>query len=427
MPDLTNQLLPAIQNHRLPGLDLDETYIYPHYQGRSILNIPGSVCRLLGAPEIAAPGLEAQIQALLGEEARQVIVILVDALSLSRLQRWMADGTAPVWQKAAEAGALLPLTSVTPSTTSAALTSLWTGRSPAEHGTVGYELWLKEYGVVANTILHAPINFRGEVGTLSKAGFNPETALPFSTMGQHLKEHGVNTYALQHHSILRSGLSKMFFKDVESHGFSTHSDLWVNLRHLVDSTRSQRQFIWVYWGEVDHFSHLYAPDDERTVAEFAAFSRAFDELFLSRLSPAARRGTVVLLTADHGQLTTHKHPHYEMRNHPQMGRLLHINPTGENRLMYLYPRPGQVQAVREYIEQTWPEQFVFIDPAEAVTKGLFGPGEPHPHLRDRIGDLIAAGRQDAYLWWPNGDNPLTGRHGGLSPDEMQVPLLTFRL
>lgn len=426
MPDLTEQLLPLIQNHRLPGLNLDETFIYPNYQGRSILNIPGSICRLLGAPEIAAPALDAQFHALLGEEVRQVILILVDALALTRLQRWMSDGSAPVWQQAAQRGALLPLTSVTPSTTSAALTSLWTGRSPTEHGTVGYELWLKEYGVVSNMILHAPINFRGDVGSLKKAGFNPETALPFTTMGQHLKAHGIQTYAMQNHGILGSGLSKMLFKDVEAHGFGTHSDLWVNLRHLVENTRSQRQYIWVYWGEVDHFSHVYAPDDERTVAEFAAFSRAFDELFLKRLSPEAARGTLVLLTADHGQLSTQKKPHNELKNHPDLASRLHILPTGENRLIYLFPRAGQVQAVREMIENTWPGQFVFLDPAKAVQSGLFGPGEPHPHLLDRLGDLIVSGRQDAYLWWGNIDNPLTGRHGGLSPDEMLVPLLAFR-
>ena len=86
--------------------------------------------------------------------------MLVDALSLHRLQRWMSDGTAPVWSRLAEQGKLAALTSITPSTTSAALTSLWTGRSPAEHGVVGYELWLKEYGVVSNMILHSPISFR---------------------------------------------------------------------------------------------------------------------------------------------------------------------------------------------------------------------------------------------------------------------------
>ncbi|MBN2146998.1 MAG: alkaline phosphatase family protein [Anaerolineales bacterium] len=427
MPDITTDLLPKIRQHRLPGLDLGETFVYPNYDGLSILNIPGSICRMLGAPEIGTMALDPAVTALLGETFRRVILILVDALSLERLRRWMQDGTAPVWQEMSERGLLTPLTSITPSTTSAALTSLWSGRSAAEHGIVGYELWLKEYGVVANMITHAPINFRGDVASLQKAGFDPETYLPFPTMGSHLKGYGVKTYALQHSSILRSGLSQMFFKDVEAHAFSTPTDLWVNLRHLVESTRYERQFIWVYWGEVDHFSHFYAPDDERTISEFSAFSRAFAESFLRRLSAAAGRDTLVLLTADHGQITTPKNAHYEMRNHPELARHLHIMPTGENRLIYFFTRPGETGAVREYMERTWPGQFAFLDPATAVQNGLFGPGEPHPRLSERLGDLIATGREAAYIWWADKENPLIGRHGGLSPDEMLVPLLGARL
>jgi hypothetical protein len=38
-----------------------------------------------------------------------------------------------------------------------------------------------------------------------------------------------------------------------------------------------------------------------------------------------------------------------------------------------------------------------------------------------------AARNDAYLWWADKENPLIGRHGGLSADEMIVPLLSVEL
>jgi hypothetical protein len=31
------------------------------------------------------------------------------------------------------------------------------------------------------------------------------------------------------------------------------------------------------------------------------------------------------------------------------------------------------------------------------------------------------------MWWANKENPLIGRHGGLSSEEMLVPLLAARL
>jgi hypothetical protein len=427
MSDVTPQILPRIKAYKLPGLRLDVDFIHPDYQGGSILNLPSSICQGLGVEPLGAAPLRSELTITNSTNFRRIILVLVDALSLHRLQRWMSDDTAPVWSDLAGQGKLAALTSITPATTSAALTSLWTGRSPAEHGIVGYELWLKEYGVVSNMILHTPISFENDSGSLAKAGFKPEQFLNLSTLGSHLASFGVRSYALQHRSILRSGLSQMFFKDVNMHGFLTPAELWVNLRHLVEANPNVQQYFWVYTGQIDHFSHYYHPDDERTAAEFGDFSRAFERHFLERLSPALRQGTLVLLTADHGMVTTQKSARYDLRNHPDLTRLLHILPTGESRLMYLFIRPGQADQVRNYFDQAWPGQFTFLDPSEAVARGLFGPGTPHPRLADRLGDLIVAARADAYLWWADKENLLVGRHGGLSAEEMIVPLLSVEL
>ena len=427
MSDITPEILPLMNSYRLPGLELDGDFIHPDYLGGSILNLPSSICQLLGVNPLGATPMHPGLTSVRSNKVRRVILVLVDALSLQRLQRWMSDGTAPVWSRLLQQGRLAALTSIAPSTTSAALTSLWTGRSPAEHGVVGYELWLKEYGVVSNMILHTPISFENDVGSLAKAGFNPEQFLNLPTLGTHLASSGVKSHALQHRSIIRSGLSQMLLKDVDRHGYLTSTELWVNLRHLVESNPRQNQYMWVYTGQLDHFSHYYHPDDERTAAEFSEFSWSFEQTFLKRLSPAGRNGTLVLLTADHGMLATQKSAQYDLRNHPELSRLLHIMPTGEHRLMYLFIKPGQTEAVCSYFDLTWPGQFVFLDPTEAVARGLFGPGTPHPRLSDRLGDLIVVARNDAYLWWADKENMLVGQHGGLSPEEMIVPLLSVML
>ncbi len=135
----------------------------------------------------------------------------------------------------------------------------------------------------------------------------------------------------------------------------------------------------------------------------------------------------MILTADHGQLTTRVDPHYELNTYPDLDRRLHLKPTGENRLFYLHVRPGQTEAVREYIEKHWMGQFQVVDAAYALDAGLFGPGKPHPGMQDRIGDLIVVPHGDSYLWWADKPNPLLGRHGGLHPQEMLVPFLAGRL
>lgn len=434
MPDLSTDLLPRLKAHRLPGLELGksggEVVIYPNYHGQSILNIPSSLCRIFGAPSLGAEPLIPEILHPLEDGVERVIFILMDALGLKNLQQWLAEGRLPLWNRLVEEGMLAPITSITPSTTASALPSLWTGCSVTKHGIAGYELWLKEYGIVANMITHAPMSFQKSdcpTASLACAGFDPDTFVPFKTLGTHLREHGVKTYAFQHYNLVHSGLSRLFFKDVSVQPFSTSANLWINLRQLLENPHGRRFYAWVYWSEVDHQSHIYGPGGERPHAEFAEFSAAMERLFFKELSSPARKGTLLILAADHGQIYTPLDPHYELRSHPSLARRLHIFPTGENRMAYLYIKPGQSEAVREYIEKTWPGQFSLLDPAYVVDQGLFGPGDPHPMLRERLGDLIAAGRGNAYLWWAQQENFMNGRHGGLSAEEMLVPFVAVRL
>ncbi len=428
MLNISADLISTIKSNRLPGLDLGDEFIYPKYDDQSILNVPGSICQLMGIPPIGASLLNADILAPLGDGARKVILILMDALAFHRLQSWMVDDKDMVWNYLITDGLLAPLTSISPSTTSSAITTLWTGTSPAEHGIAGYELWLKEYGIVANMIEHKPITYRGGVGSLSQAGFSPDTFLYVTPITAHFKEHGISPYAFQHYSIINSGLSRMFMEGANRQSFRSAADLWVNLRHLFEQSPNERMYTWVYWGAVDTLSHFYGPDDEHPKAEFSVFSSVFERFFVNELNDAARKDTLVIMISDHGQIQTNRfETNYDLRNHPEFTRLLHILPTGENRLAYLHVRPGQIENVKSYIEQTWPGQFVVLDSNHVVESGLFGPGKPHERLPERLGDLIAIARSDAFWWWATKENPITGRHGGLSPDEMLVPFLAARL
>jgi hypothetical protein len=429
MPDLTDQLLPRLRSHRLPGIDLPEDLIPPSYQGQSILNIPNSICRLLDIPAINGNSvLLPEVLDPLGNGIKKVVVILMDALALHRFQKWVEVAENSVWQRLLPDGLLAPLSSIAPSTTSAALTTFWSSAAPVAHGIVGYEAWLKEYGVVANMIGHKPITYeKGRAGSLEQAGFTPEDFLPVPTLGPHLAAYGIQPHAFQHYSIIKSGLSRMFFEGVEKHAISTAVDLWITVRELWQQQVGERLYSWVYWPEVDGLSHFFGPDDERPEGEFAAFSRAFEEFFLDKLNTKQLKDTLVILTADHGMILTDKtDPHYDLRNHPDFTRRLHLLPTGENRMAFLYIKPGQVEAVREYIERTWPNQFTLLEPAYVLEKGLFGPGETHPNLLDRVGDLIALGRGRAFWWWAAKQNPISGRHGGLSEEEMVVPFFAAR-
>jgi predicted AlkP superfamily pyrophosphatase or phosphodiesterase len=429
MPDLSQTLLEKITTHHIPELEFPPDLVAPFYPGGSILNIPNTICELLEVPPISeAPPLLPEIDEPVKGSAKKVLVILMDSLALQRLQAWMAADPALVWNKLLPNGMLAPLTSIVPSTTCSALTTYWTGEPTARHGITGYEMWLKEYGVVTNMIQHRPITFNGPADSMEQAGFNPDTYLDIPTMGTHLKAHGVNTHVFQPFHIFDSGLSRMYFKDTERHAVSSPADLWVGARQLWQQTKEERLYTWVYWDEVDGHSHFHGPGDERPQAAFSFFSLAFEKLFLEKLTPEELEDTVVILSADHGQLLTpNPAPQYLLANHRYLSDRLHMLPSGENRLVYLYVKPGETAAIYDYIFTTWPEQFLLVEADHAARKGLFGSGQLHPRLFDRIGDLIMVARQDAYLWWADKNNWLIGRHGGMHPEEMLVPFFAVKL
>ncbi len=429
MPDISAQGFTHLQQPRFAALPWDRDQVPPHYEGYSILNLPTSLAQVFGAPPVGlAARLAPEIRAAWGPGVRRVIVLLVDGLGWSLLQtareRGYLQGWAPFWER----GTLAVLTSIAPSTTAAALTTLWTGRSAAEHGITGYEMWLRDYGLIANMIVHSPSFFkRGGAGLLQNAGFDPRAFLPYPPLGVHFKAHGVQTHAFQHYTIARSGLSTMLFQDAEVHSFATLSELWVALRQFLATPSEQRQYLWVYWGAIDNFSHRFGPRDARVFAELETLAWTWQRFFWQELPPQARQGVLFLILADHGQIATPPHAAYDVRHHPGLWQHLYLPPTGENRLIYLYPKPGHEQALQQYFATTWPGRFALVAAENALQAGLYGPGRPHPDLRNRVGEWLALARGDAYLWWGAEENPLLGRHGGLHREEMLVPLLSLRL
>jgi len=426
MPDLSSTILPVLQSHRMPGLDLPGDSILPHYSGLSVLNLAASLEGWLGLPP--GPHARLQVSALdsLASGARQVVVCLLDALSYSRLTDWL-EGPARPWRPMVDDGLLVPLTSVVPSTTTSALTTLWTGRSPAEHGILGYELLLREYGLIANMITLAPAAFDNQRGLLERAGVRPQSLLPVPTLGTRLLQAGVEAHAFIGNSIRGSGLSRMHYADTTLHGFGSPADLWHSLRQVVERPPEDRRFFWAYYSGVDALSHVYGPDSGLVRTEVEFFARAMVDLFVRPLEEKAGLDVLLLMLSDHGQIATTPQPRRHLAQHPDLNLCLHCSPTGEARLPYLYLRPGREKRAREYVAREWPEEFTWLDSGEALQAGLFGPGIPCAQAASRLGDAVLITRGDAYLWWADKPDTLLGRHGSLTAEEMLVPLLATRL
>jgi hypothetical protein len=100
--------------------------------------------------------------------------------------------------------------------------------------------------------------------------------------------------------------------------------------------------------------------------------------------------------------------------------------SGESRAAFVYPRRGRAQAIRDYLSGAYPGWFTVLDSVEALEAGLMGwPIADETYAR--AGELLVLPHGDYALQRAPIPVPLLGRHGGLTQDEMLVPLVGARL
>jgi predicted AlkP superfamily pyrophosphatase or phosphodiesterase len=415
-------------DHRLPNLlPEEEGWIIPHYQGLSIANLPATISALLGSSLPGAlPPLPDHLWKDWTSGLRRVVLIVLDALGYRLLQHMMARGDGQILSDLSEVGYLLPLTSVFPSTTDAALVSLRTGRSPAEHGWLAYTLYLRELGIASNAILLSPIWSR-QSDLLVDWGLEPENLVTVPTLAQQLAANGVATHALFHRGFRDSGFTSMLYRDVKELHVHLHaSDFWVQLRSLLAETQTGQVFVTAYWSGLDTLGHAYGPDTEQWEAEFRSITHLLEHELLSTLSAAQREGTLLLITADHGQISIPPDQVLSANDYPELGRHFMVPITGESRAAFIHPRPGQAGPIREFLENRFPGWFVVLDSVKALEAGLLGlPVTDETYAR--AGELLVLPKGNHAIQQKSPPVPTLGRHGGLSPEEMLVPLIGCRL
>ncbi|MDY6875654.1 MAG: alkaline phosphatase family protein [Chloroflexota bacterium] len=413
--------LPSLAEH------LPEKFILPHYSGYSIANLPATIAGLLGVELTnAAPPLPTRLWADLATDVQSVVLVILDAVGHSHFRRMLSEEHS-ILNRLAQAGRFIPVTSVFPSTTVAALTTLWTGRTPLGHGFLGTKLLLSDQGVLANMLHLSPAASR-QPEELLNWDWKPEEFVTVPTLAQQLTAGGVQAVAHTHLPFIGDGLTRIFLRgmiDVQGHvGFS---DMWINLRHTLIQRRGKPLFTSVYWGNTDTIAHLYGPDREPFQAELRHLVRSLEEDFVAPLPMEAREGALLIITADHGQIATPPERDVRLSDHPTLQQTLLLPPAGESRAAYLYVRPGQAETLRTYVIEHLAGRFLLMEVEQALAAGLFGPEQPTPELRGRLGDFLLLAQDDSRIVVNEEKIEFHGHHGSLTREEMLVPLLMARL
>ena len=363
---------------------MDQPHL-PDYGGACVTNVvPALLEPGADVPDWLPPGVD---------DAEQIVLFVIDGLGWLQLQDRLH--LAPTL--AAMAGG--PITTVAPSTTSTALTSITTGLPPGEHGVIGYRM----------AVDHHVLN----VLRWGVEGRDVREAIPPSRI------QGVEAFLGHRPAILTrtefrgSGFTDAHLAGARFNGYRVTSTLVAECRRLL---RQNESFVYCYYEGLDKVAHEYGLGDVYD-AEVAAIDRLVH--YLQGVLPP---GAALVVTADHGQVDVGDN-------------VVHLAPevlanvalqSGEGRFRWLHARAGRMDALLETATEHHGDLAWIVTRDQAIAEGWFGPKVTEA-ARSRLGDVALVARAPVAFHDPGDTGPyvLVGRHGSLTSGEMLVPLLGY--
>ena len=406
----------------------EDGYLFPDYEGYCFANVPHTVTSVLGAdtgrtlPEDALAGVDTDVQT--------VLVVLVDGFGF---EQWRAERDHhPFLRRLTDRARVTPLTSIYPSETAAAIHTFHTGRLPAEHGVVGWNV----YEPTADESFEA-------LPFLTKDGEPPErvareevSAAP--SLYPKLADAGVAC----HHVIPFEETNE----GATAHTYESLDDFRERLGEALAAARDEgetsrgseegesgRSYCYAYLPHVDQESHQSGTNS-------AAYRETVGDVFetlsaaVSGLDDDIAEDTLLVVTADHGHVNTDPERNVNLDEWPSLLDALRrhddgtpIRFSGSPRNLHLHLREGREAEVASLVREKLDARVFSRD--EALDRELFGDATPSETFRRRLGDLVVSHRE-LGVWYGDAEPDeleLVGMHGGLHPAEMLVPFAVARV
>jgi hypothetical protein len=331
-------------------------------------------------------------------QAEQIVLLVLDGLGWQQLCD--RPQLAPV-MSAMQGG---PITSVSPSTTACALTSLVVGAAPAVHGIVGYRV-----------AVEGPSG--PEVLNVLKWKTSSGDARPFvdpATFQRMPPFNGKPVPVVSKAGFAGTGFTDAHQRGARQIGWFEASALAVDVRAVV---AEGEPFVYTYYDGVDRTAHVYGFDAHYD-AELVAADRLVGDLLDALPSTVA-----VVVTADHGQVEVGPRlieldravtEHVKMQSGEPRFRWLHCAsdaPEAPDRLADL--------CRDRYGDRAWVATY------EEVSRAGWLGGPVDEELRSRLGDVALVPFAPVAFMEPGeaADSRLVCRHGSLTAAEMYVPLV----
>ncbi len=380
----------------------------PDYHGNSLVNLMSSILHGFGGRskyKVTDPALVKEIKL-----AKNVVLLLIDGMGADIVTKLKKENKNSFLAK----NYCRNLTSVFPSTTTAAITTSFTGQAPAEHGLVAWYMYLKEF---KDIIAILPFHNKEHKPANRKVKFE----YPLSIFNKIKTE----THVIINKSFYLIPYNEHLCKKSVQWGIRNFGGLLTKIETAVKYS-DNRKYIYAYWGEYDSFCHHHGKESPKSWKHL----RELDAKLGILAKKLKGTDTLLLITADHGHISTSEKRTIILDKHAHFMECQEIPTGGEPRALFCYVLPHKKQQFEQYVKHHLQKYCVLHTTKELVDKGYFGLFKPHPQLLSRIGDYVLILKENyAFKEHPPEKKKELhiGNHGGVSKEEMTVPLVKVRL
>jgi predicted AlkP superfamily pyrophosphatase or phosphodiesterase len=397
--------------------------VAPAYGAGSLGDLLSAVLSSLGVSETGAAAATATTAAPASPaataspislpEASRVCVLLVDGLGYELLAS--ADPSdAPFLLSLMPTGRSLD--AGFPTSTPISLCSLGTGRTPGEHGIVGFTMHVPPVPHVLECLAWTEYGTRAD---LSDA-LPPESLQPCETLVSVATLSGVASTVVSLSAHVGSGLTRAAFRGATFHSIPSFDDLGARLALITAGLRrSDQALVYTYDARLDTAAHVEGVGSNA----WRTALRATDDL-ASAIAGVLPEGTLMLVTGDHGAVNVPPSARVDLDLRPDLARDVAWL-SGDPRTRHVHATAGRAEAVAARWKDGLPDAWAVLTRDEAIDAGLFGP-VVRTDVRPRIGDVVAIATGGGALFdrsrfpW---ELRLAAFHGALTSAELRVPLL----
>ncbi|WP_069802916.1 alkaline phosphatase family protein [Thermogemmatispora onikobensis] len=412
-----------------------QAFIRPLYDSYCFANIPGTILTLLtGAGESPLPS---DVFGALPQRYQRVILFFIDGFGWRFLQRYAERH--PLLRQALDEGLLSLLTSQFPSTTAAHTTTIHTG---LEVGQSGIYEWTYYEPLIDEVIAPLLFSYAGEFtrDTLMQCGLPPSAFYPQQTLYETLESYGVRSTIFQHRSYTPSTFSNVVFRGARVCAFDTLSQALDELREQLLSAQANETrpaYYLLYFDGIDSTGHRSGPDSpefEEAVLQFwSTLERHFYQPLHGKLAE-----TLLMFTADHGMVPVQPETTFYLNLQlPELVPLLRTTrqgrplvAAGSARDMFLYVRDEALDEALALLSQALAGRAEVHRTQDLIAAHFFGRQAPSEVFLRRVGNVVLLPYEGESVWWFEKGRfqmRFRGHHGGLTPAEMQIPLLLLPL